>query len=762
MGLTSEQVARKEKEGLVNHKLESMSKSNLQIVKENVLTLFNLLNLMIAICLALVGAWSNLLFFAIIVANVLIGIIQEIHAKKLVDDLSLLIVPEATVIRDGKQQKVSVNHLVQEDVVVLTAGEQITCDAKVIEGQIEVNEAMLTGESDSIDKEVGDELFSGSHVISGKCLARIIHVGADNYAAKIALEAQKWNGIKSELLESIKKVTKITCFMIIPLGAVLFFEAFVLRQNAIDESVISSAAGLLGMLPKGLVLLISMSLAAGTIRLSKKRILVQQLFALETLAHVDTLCLDKTGTLTTGKMTVSEHHEYLEDDSNVRPYLQSFFYHSDDNNATFQALSEYFGKENYATPINKIAFSSAHKWSAIEFDQFSIVVGAPEKLLKEIPEHIMSQITSGRRVIVIGRTSQKLDKNVDLPEIEPLYIVVLNDILRKDVTSVLDKLYKENINIKIISGDHVNAVSAIAQNAGVKHYDHYIDLSTIDESTADFKQLVEKYTVFGRVTPSQKKKIVNALQDLGHVVGMTGDGVNDILALKDADCSIAIAEGSDAVKQVSQIVLLDSEFTSLPDVLFEGRRVVNHITRVAGVFFIKTIYSILVSLLCVAVNAPFPFIPIQITLIDLFVEGYPAFLTMLEPRYEASHRQFLSTALSKAYPKALSVTLAIISLMSVQSIQNINPEHMQTMMYGCVAIISMVAVFESCAKLNKFRLAVCLSMVLFYVGSIVVFHSLFHVTAITLFEMLLMISITIVSMVIGQILGQLTWKKFVK
>ena len=754
-GLTSTQVKERIEAGLVNTKQKSITKTNAQIIRDNVLTLFNMLNLFIALCLALVGAWSNLLFILIIALNVVIGIYQEMKAKKLVDDLSILIVPEALVIRDGKEQKIPVDEIVQGDTIILSAGEQITCDSEIIDGDLEVNEAMLTGESLPISKGCKDMLYSGSSVISGRCYAKVVHVGKDNYSSKIVSEAQKWKAIQSELLNSMKQVTRVTCFMIVPLGIILFIEAYFLRHGSLNEAVVTSAAGLLGMLPKGLVLLISMSLAAGIVRLSKKRILVQQLYALETLAHVDTLCLDKTGTLTTGEMTVEQQISLTSHiPTDFDKHLKAFLYHTDDNNATFKALDAHFDKEDCYQPVKKIPFSSQRKWSAITFEDRTIVVGAPERLMKNIPDEMMTMIEEGKRLIVIGQTHDPITKN-HLGIVQPVYTLVLNDVLRKDVHKVLDQLYEEKTDVKIISGDHVKAVSAIAKYAGVKNYDKAIDMSTVEEQGLDYKDVVQNYTVFGRVTPDQKKIIVETLQAQGHSVGMTGDGVNDILALKQADCSIAIAEGSDAVKQVSQIVLLDSEFTSLPDVLSEGRRVVNNMTRVAGVFFIKTIYSIMVSLICMLANIPFPFIPVQITLIDLLIEGYPAFLTMMEPDYRPVKHRFLPTVLAWAFPKALSITIAVIISQILGHVMGINADHLQTMMYISVVVISMLAVIQSCWPMTLLRGFVCISMIVLFLIAAILFQGLFHLTALTQNELMIAIVVFVVSFVLGQVINYL-------
>lgn len=730
VGLTTEEVMTRHKQGHKNIIEQSITKTKGQIIKENVCTLFNLLNGLIALALLLVGAWTNLVFLAIIIANVLIGIFQELHAKKLVDELSLLMVPSIKVLRDTKEQVITVESLVLDDIMILESGVQICCDSVVVLGEVEVNESLLTGESDAIHKVAGSELLSGSSVISGKCYAKVIHVGNDNYASKIANEAKQLRAVNSELLSSMNKVTKVTSYMIIPLGIILFLEAYVLRGNAIDTAVISSSAGLLGMLPKGLVLLISVSLAAGVAKLAKQKILIQDLYSLESLAHVDTLCLDKTGTITNGFMKVEYVYELEKHTRDVDDYIGSFLYYSDDNNATNQALCEHFKQNSNYQPVHKIPFSSVRKWSAVEFDNgMTYIMGAPEKLMKEMSADMTRDIQAGKRIIVIGRTQNQVIKDADLPEIQPLYALVLSDTIRDHVQETLAYFKAEGVDIKVISGDHVDAVSAVARKAGLANYKACIDMSQVADD--DFDMIVNRYSVFGRVTPKQKKLLVQALQRQGHSVAMTGDGVNDMLALKEADCGIAIAQGSDAVKQIAQVVLLNSDFSSLPHILLEGRRVVNNMTRVSGVFFIKTIYSIVLSLLCAIGNFPFPFIPIQITLIDAAIEAFPAFLTLLEPNTKPIRERFLPTVFMKSLPNSLAVLFCILTILYMSNTFDINAFEAETMMYICVALISMQAVIKSCLPLNKLRILVCSCMVMGFTMAIVLFHQLLELTYIS-------------------------------
>ena len=714
-GLTSRQVEERTANGQKNALPASASKSTAQILKENIFTLFNLLNFLIAIALALVGAWSNMVFILIILLNLVIGIAQELHAKKMVDELSLLIVPKAKVIRDGREQSIPVEDVVLDDVLVLDSGQQICCDSVVIEGESEVNESLLTGESDPVNKMEGDPLLSGASIVSGRCLARVVHVGEDNYVSRVTAEIRSGKG------------TRVTTVMIIPLGIILFLEALLLRQVSVYDAVVGSAAGLLGMLPKGLVLLISVSLAAGTTKLARKKVLVQNLYSLESLAYVDTLCLDKTGTVTTGKMQVERIIPLGHYDAVDLEHWSAYLYHSDDNNETYQALCRYAEPADLHAPDAKIAFSSARKWGAMAFAGYgSLVLGAPDRLMEELPQEVMAEMEEGSRVLILAK-SDRLPEKSGMPQAEPLFAIVLSDILRKDVDQTLDYFRNEGVDIKIISGDHVRAVSAIARKAGFHDHAQCVDISHVSDEQID-ADFVDRHSVFGRVTPKQKKQIVTMLQQGGHTVAMTGDGVNDMLALQQADCSIAVAAGSDAVKQMSQVVLLESDFGQLPDVLLEGRRVVNNVTRVAGIFFIKTLYSVAVSLLCVILNMPFPFIPIQVTLIDLMIEAMPSFLTMLEPDPAKVKGRFLPTVLKRALPPAAAVVWSMLVLMGITAWLSLPADGWQSTLYFIVALLSMLSVILSLRPMNVLRFVVCVLMIAGFFAAVILFPSLLQLT----------------------------------
>ncbi len=729
-GLSAREVQERRERGEGGCAAEQITKSKGQIVRENLLTLFNFLNFVIAALLFVVGAYSNMLFIAIIILNIVIGIAQEFKAKRLVDELSILNRPHVRVRRDGKDMSVELEEVVKDDLMVLESGNQICNDAVVVDGTLEVNESLLTGESDAVLKEEGGSLLSGSSVISGKAYAKVVHVGNENYATKLANEVKKEKQVQSELLGSMRKVTKFTSFLIIPLGVLLFLEAFVLRNSPVDEAVVSSAAALLGMLPKGLVLLISVSLAAGVIRLAKMKILVQNIYSLETLAHVDTLCLDKTGTITDGNLKVRSViplGEFSRERADA--LVQAYMAACDDNNATFQALRKEFPEKESHHPACKIPFSSKRKWGSVSFREGGTVfVGAPERLLGELPGDLIQEMENGHRLVVIGYLKEKWENDEELPgEIMPLYAVVLEDTIRPDADEALKFFREEGVDVKIISGDHVTTVSRIAKRAGLQRWEDAIDLSAAGEDV-DYDEICRKYAVFARVTPRQKQELVKALKRQGHQVAMTGDGVNDLLALREADCSIAVADGSDASRQISQVVLLDSDFTNLPQVVMEGRKVINNVTRTAQVFFIKTIYSVLVSFFCLFTNQAFPFIPIQITLIDACIEAYPSFFTIFESDTRRICGKFLPTALSHAAPFALTVAV-MIAVFSIWAPFPVSEN--QTVMYMLLIMISMAAVIRSCWPFNPLRAFLCVTMVGGTFLALKILPSLFEVSPVS-------------------------------
>lgn len=703
--------------------MNKATKSISQILRDNICTIFNLLNLLIAVALAFVGAWKNMFFILIILINTAVGIVQEIKAKKQVEKLSLLSQPTTKILRDNKEYRVSVESVKKGDCLLFESGSVICTDCIIKSGSLEVNESNLTGESEPVIKKSGDKLMSGSTVVSGKCSAAAMCDSSECFASKMVDEVKKTRQSKSELLSSMKKVTRLTGFFIVPIGILMLVQAVFLRNEPLDLAVVSTSAGLLGMLPKGLVLLISIGLAAGVVRLSKKNVLVRELHSLENLAHCDVVCLDKTGTLTDGKLAVCDVATTVDDVEFVK-LMEAYIHGTDDTNSTYNALKEYFSddikkiNQKYKV-VSSVAFSSERKYSSVTFDNCkTFVIGAPEKLCKTVPENIKRLMADGKRVIFAGLS----DSPSDFTNIKTVGTIVISDSVRKNARETLGYFYGQEVDVKIISGDNPSTVSAVAKSAGVRNYENYVDMSLVPDDC--IANVAEKCTVFGRVTPKQKQLIISALQKKGHKVAMTGDGVNDLLAMRQADCSAAMGNGSDAAKQTAQLVLLDSDFAVLKNVISEGRRVVNNITKSAGVFFIKTIYSVLLSILCLLLNIDFPFIPIQITLIDAVIEGFPAFFMSFEENDAKIKGSFLNSAIGSALPNSIAIFICCFISYIVSPKLGMSADQSCLIMYLTVGIVSLIGVAKASMPFNPFRLSLTVISGLGFFGAIIVFSNL--------------------------------------
>ena len=665
-GLTDEQVEQRKKENLVNYDTSVPTKSIKRILFENFFTLFNFLNLFLAIAIFCVGSYKNMLFIFIVIINTAISTIQEIHSKKVVDKLSIMASSKSRVIRNGKKEEISVNDIVLDDILEFHTGNQIATDCIILGGTVQVNESFITGEPDSIEKNIGDMLLSGSYIVSGTCTAKVEHIAEDNFTAKISSGAKYVKKVKSEIMTSLQKIIRFLTFAIVPIGIALFYTQ--LQETTFQDAVVKTVAAIIGMIPEGLVLLTSTVLAVSVIRLSKSKVLVQELYCIETLARVDTLCLDKTGTLTEGCMEVKKIIPFNIEYSDMANILSNIAKFSDDENSTIQAIQNKFTNiNNEFVPIQKVAFSSKTKWSGISFDKHgSYVLGAPEFVLKNNFKSHQKQIedfAQDYRVLVLAHSDNDF-KNNSLPnDLELIGYVLILDKIRKEAKNTLSYFDKQGVDIKIISGDNPVTVSKIAKQVEVKNWDKYIDMSTLKSDEEIFeKDLANKFTVFGRVSPTQKQALVKALQRSGKTVAMTGDGVNDVLALKASDCSIAMANGSDAAKNVSQLVLLDSNFASMPKVVAEGRRTINNLQRSASLFLVKTIYSTILALMFLLMRDVYPFIPIQLSLISVVTIGIPSFILALEPNNERVKGNFLRQVISKALPSGLCVAINIFIL----------------------------------------------------------------------------------------------------
>ena len=667
-GLSAEQVKRRFAQGENNYKVESSTLSVPEIVRSNVCTYFNLVFAVIAVLLAIVGAWSDMLFLPIIVANTCIGIIQEVHSKKVLDKLSILNAPHAVVIRDGKRQEIPADQLVLDDIVEFSAGSQIPADAKVVSGELQVNESLITGESDEIEKREGDSLLSGSFVVSGKACARLEKVGKDSYISKLTLQATKSKkGEQSEMIRSLNYLIMVMGIIIIPIGIALFVQSFIYNEGTFHDSITGMVAAIIGMIPEGLYLLTSVALAVSSVRLAQKKVLIHDMKCIETLARVNVLCVDKTGTITEPGMHVYDF-SVLDgaDQLEISQLLADFVAAQEKDNATMEALKAHFSNGSGMRAREVYSFSSETKYSgAVMNDGKSYVIGAPEFVLRgqfaQYQEQIATYSSKGYRVLVFAQYEGTLDRKPLTEPVFPLCFVMLANPIRKGAKETFTYFAENDVDIKVISGDNPLTVSVIAAEAGIVGAERFVDASTLKEKE-DYYRAVEEYTVFGRVTPSQKRMLVQALKEHKKTVAMTGDGVNDVLALKDADCSVAMASGSEAASNVAQLVLLDSDFSRMPSVVAEGRRVVNNIERTAALYIVKNIFSMLLAIFSVILMLDYPLEPSQVSLISMFTIGIPSFVLALEPNKDLIRGHFLTNVLVRALPAGLTDFIVVSGL----------------------------------------------------------------------------------------------------
>lgn len=802
-GLTNEEVQERIAQGQVNNNENPNTRTYKQIILENTLTFFNFLNLVLLVLVLLVGSYKNSMFVGIIFINTVIGIIQEIRAKKTIDKLAILTESKTVVLREGKKWKISTEKLVVDDLIFLKAGEQVPADAKILEGSLEVNESLLTGEADNLPKNTGDELFSGSFVTAGQACCQIIHVGSDNYASRITSEAKEFKRHNSELRNSLNAILKVISIIIVPLGAMLFYKQYYFVGDNIRDSVVNMVAAVLGMIPEGLVLLTSVALTLGALKLAQKKTLVQELYCIETLARVDTLCLDKTGTITEGTMCVEAVESYppvydeisgeaagnktesgeskndrtessdlvevsaaseisavsaaeaiaKEDGSSIlspreeseagtETYSQedpekireiehimgNLLSVLKDQNATADALRARFKVSQDMELDHVIPFSSDRKYSGAAFkDTGTYLMGAVQFLFPEgnpeLAEYCSGFAKEGLRVLVVAH-SENVNEGTEIPAgLEPIGLLLLTDVIRQEAPDTLAYFESQGVDLKVISGDDPVTVSAIARRAGLKNAEQYVD-ATMITTQEQMDEAVATYSVFGRVTPQQKQAMVKSLQAQKHTVAMTGDGVNDVLALKEADCSIAMAEGSDAAKNIANVVLLDSNFAAMPEIVNQGRRVVNNIRTAASMFLIKTIFSVLLSLITIFFGDAYPFEPIQMSLISACAVGIPTFLLAQENNYEKIDHTFLRHVFMNAFPAAVTITGCVFSVMLVCQ----NVYHSNAMLNtACVLVTGwnyMAALKTVYAPLNTYRKVIIYSMQVIFFGAAVVLQNL--------------------------------------
>ena len=714
-GLTSAEVNERINKGLVNQADTSTEKSTKEIILSNTLTYFNLIFLVITVLLCLVGSFRNLTFLPIVIGNMLIGIFQEIRAKKTLDKMNILNAPHAVVVRDGMEQQILSEELVQDDVIILSAGDQICADAIVIDGSIQVNESLLTGEADEVEKTSDSELLSGSFVVSGQCYARLVKVGNESYISKLTREAKAMgSGEQSEMIRSINQIVKWVGIVIIPIGALLFYQSHYVNHETIRRSVTATVAAIIGMIPEGLYLLTTVALALSTINLAKKKVLLHDMKSIEALARVDVLCVDKTGTITKPDMNVKQLVKSSKSEMTVEEFeglLSDYTLASKDNNSTMQALKSYIdekaaGVVTHRQPVLVYPFSSTTKYGGALFSDGMYLLGAPEFIMRDkfdlISDEISDFTKDGDRVLLFGKYDGSDIKDGLTGKVTPLGYVVLANQIRENAQKTFEYFKNQGVMIKVISGDNPNTVSEIAMQAGIENAENYVDATTLDTG-AKLRDAVDKYTVFGRVTPKQKQKLVKALQRKGHTVAMTGDGVNDILAMKDADCSVAMASGSEAAAQAAQVVLLDSDFAHMPDVVYEGRRVVNNVQRSASLFLVKNIFSLLMALFSVIFMITYPLEPAQISLISMFTIGAPGFLLALEANKSRIEGHFMTNVLLKALPGGLTDVIAVGALVVCGEVLGLKPASVGTAATMVLSVVGFMILFKISEPLNKMK-----------------------------------------------------------
>ncbi len=744
-GLTTKQVEERKQKGLVNYDTTIKTKSINLIILLNIFTLFNILNFALAILVFIYGNFKNLLFIGVVICNTLISIIQEIRTKKAIDKLSIISCIKVNALRDNEIEQIDINEIVMDDILLLEIGNQVVTDVKILEGEVEVNEAYITGESESILKKAGDTILSGSFILSGKCYSKVIHVGESNYTNKISKEAKYIKSINSEILNSLNKIIKIISIIIVPLGIIMFFKQLSIVN--INGAVMNTVASMIGMIPEGLVLLTSTTLAVSALKLTSENVLVQNLYSIETLARVDTLCLDKTGTLTTGELEVVdviniEHVDFEEILSNYSNSIST-------SNITMEAFKKKFKRDVTFEKMGEIPFSSERKYSAITFkDKGTYIIGAPEILLNKEILKKYDYIFDENRILVLCHSKDSI-KNNSLPKnYDVLSFISLKDKLRKNVSKIIKYFYKQGVDIKIISGDSIKTIEGITKHIGIKGNSINV------KDNKKFLKEVENYSVFSRVDPIEKQKIIKKLKE-NHTVAYIGDGVNDVLALKEADSSIALKNGSEATRSVSEIVILDSDFGHLVNVIEEGRRTINNITRSASLFLAKTMYSSMLLIMFLFLSYSFPFIPIHITLISVFAIGLPAFILTFEPNTDRVQGNFIKNILKKSFPTSITIIFNIIIISILTSIRNYDDMTMSTLAVILTTFTSFVLLFKICRPLNKFRIIIITSMISLFLIGFIFFKGLFVLADINLELFITILILSFISFILYNLFTKL-------
>jgi cation-transporting ATPase E len=753
VGLTEQQARERADSGYANVAIESSSKTVGQIILSNTLTYFNLIFFVLAALLIAVGSWVNLTFLPVVFANTIIGIVQELRSKRTLDKLSILNSPKGVVIRDGVQRTQSVNDMVRDDIVIFAAGNQIFSDAEVVEGECLVNEALITGEADEIKKRPGDELLSGSFVVSGSCRARLTAVGADSFVSKLTLEAKKSKKPKtSEMMNSLSKLVMWIGIILIPLGILMCVKEVAWLDRSFSEGIVSTVAALVGMIPEGLYLLTSVALVASVVRLAQKKTLVHEMGCIETLARVDTLCVDKTGTITENKMIVEDicllcEDRFIEDD--IRMIMADYVYAMQADNDTMAALRKYFSGTVNQKAIATLPFSSAKKYGGVSFhEDETYILGAPDVILggeydryRDKIEHYSAR---GCRVLLLAMYDGSLEDEVLSQEKMPIALILLSNKIRPEAPDTFRFFAEQGVAVKVISGDNAITVSEVAKRAGIENAEQYIDARELD-TDKKLREAANEYTVFGRVTPEQKKKLVLAMHSAGHTVAMTGDGVNDVLALKAADCSIAMASGSDVAAQVSHIVLLNSDFSSMPSVVMEGRRVINNIERSASLFLVKNIFSFVLALISLFFTLTYPFTPSQLSLVSTITIGIPSFVLALEPNESRVKGKFLKNVMYRALPAAITDLVLILGVILFNIAFKIGDNETSTICTVVMGVVGLMMVFKTCQPFNKLRRAMMIVLTAAFGFCVLFMRTLFTLSELSFSHMLILVVISLLA-----------------
>lgn len=735
-GLTSVEVEHRIQAGEVNKAVDDQFKTNKQIIRENLFTYFNLIFLVLSILLVVVGAYKDLTFLPVIILNTVIGIVQEIRAKKILSKLNVMNTTDIMALRDGQEVKISIENLVKDDIVLLKTGDQIPADGHVIKGNIRVNESLLTGEADEITKGIGDELMSGSFVVSGTAYMQLEKVGKESYISKLTIKAKAMDSSEqSEMVRSINKLIKWVGIIIIPLGIALFSMSFFINKMSLYRSIVSMEAAIIGMIPEGLYLLTTIALALAVVRLARNQVMLHDMKSVETLARVNVLCVDKTGTITEPKMSVEKAIPSKNYKGNLNKIIGDFAQNMPADNATMKAVHEFFTENNDKKANGILPFTSVNKYSGVIFDDHTLLIGAPEMVLRDQFDEYQAEFehyaATGYRVLIVANYPGVLTEN-DSALVKPVEVygyILLTNPIRKEAKATFEYFAKQGVEIKVISGDNPVTVSRVAQQAGIKNSDRYIDAQEIPED--GYEEAMQKYSVFGRVKPEQKRKFVKALQNQSNTVAMTGDGVNDILAMKKADCSIAMASGNSAAVQASQVVLLDSNFARMPKVVNEGRRVVNNIQRSASLFLVKNIFSFLMAIFSLIMVINYPLQPSQITLISAFTIGLPSFLLALESNKNRIRGQFIPNILSRAIPGGVTDMLAVSILVVAGGYFQLDHNNVGTTATLLLIAVGMMVLYHISAPLNRFRLLVMIGSFVGLVLAIIFLHNLFSMSMIT-------------------------------